>query len=176
MKPHPLDIVNKIKRRYDPLSKEEKQVRDNLKLKYQYKSMYVDQLESVLDYYHTYIRDFNFINLGEELNYINTKDYLISPELHRSLMEEQNKYTDIPDIYIFILTTIKNKGKNVIIYNYIKYPGVFESCLLQYMFSTRTLRDYSIFLDNEFGCDLPNLNKNYIKNLKEHQGIFPYNA
>jgi hypothetical protein len=176
MKPHPLDIVNRIKARYHDLSKEELQIRTRLKLENIHKSMYSNQVESALDYYHDYISKYDWIDIENSENCLDRNEYLISPELYRSLMEGQNKYIDMPDIYIVVCTTIKNKENNVVLYNYIKYPGVFETCLLHYMIDTRILADYLLCLDDALGCDLPKFNKEYIKHIKDHTGIYPYNA
>ena len=74
------------------------------------------------------------------INCLNLKNYLITDDLHNILINEvpvagrnNRSISQIPGIYIILFTLVNIKGKDVIIYKYIKYSYILYECLFYYI-------------------------------------------
>jgi hypothetical protein len=118
-------------------------VHNRLAHNYQKPEEFIDEritnLVNVLNVYDNYIDSFESIEVPDDLNCLDRNKYLISHELHNLLLNgfRLKRDRDIskkePGIYMVVFKTIQIKGKDALIYKYIKYPYIFYDTLYSYI-------------------------------------------
>ena len=77
-----------------------------------------------------------------DLNYLNKNAYIIDEKLQHYLknghkVEWPNRkiVKGIPGIYVVVFKKIKNKDKDVLVYNYVYYDYIFNTCVNGYIYN-----------------------------------------
>jgi len=159
----------------------------------------VSRLVDVLNVYDNYIDTFESIELSDDSNCLDQNRYLISHDLHNILMNgykitrDRTIAKEQKGVYLVMFKSIKLKGKDVLIYKYIKYPYIFYDCLYSYILressSLVITNDKSVGVDYIFVMENIVLSRddiiseiNRISDLFKHKslygntrGIFPRN-
>lgn len=159
----------------------------------------VTNLISILNNYDNFIDNFESIELENNSNCLDTKRYLISPDLHNLLVNgyktpvSRDIRKDDEGVYMVVFKLL-NKKSNTLIYKYIKYPTIFKDCLFSYIVnessslvignSNSVGSDYLFIIDNSF--DVDSLVKDRIEQAMGYfmraylegnsRGIFPRNV
>lgn len=99
----------------------------------------ITSLISKLNQYKNYLDTFESIEISNYDNCLDLNKYLISPRLHDTLINGYKLSKDRTinkrekGMFMVVFKTIKNEGKDVLIYKYIKYPTIFYECLESYI-------------------------------------------
>lgn len=167
-----------------------------------YSNERVFNLVTVLNEYDNYIDTFESIELENNSNCLDEDRYLISPELHNTLVNGYNKLNksygsiktdrtvrkDDKGLYLVVFKLLK--GTDTIVYKYINYPNILRDCLFNYvmresgslMIHNKTTLgvDYLYVIDNNFYSSLNYDIKQSVESFRRThvfrgRGIYPRN-
>ena len=99
----------------------------------------VTRLVERLAIFENYTEMFDSVDVGDSDNIIDPNRYVISKELHSLI---KNGYKEPRDrtitkdksgVYLVVFSNARIKGEDVLVYNYIRYPSIFQMTLYYYI-------------------------------------------